>query len=605
MSNISSILNLFKPDDNVVKLKNIIPQSLFTDIIIKQNDSSTLQELFLQYFTDRSLNINPLQFYHLLLPYLVSNEKILSFLDIIYKAFDHSTKIFSEQLQKSIICNSFNVDIIYDYCNTLEKFITEFNNKYKLNKYLTDGDKVFRTLYKYNIYVNVINKKYQHGDKEYDLYKIIINTLDSSEINELCKFIDLYNSFNNISKLEHFEQVNLKELLKESKLLTDSIIHEYVGILNDKLKELSKYNKENTEEIINKKKETYNLVKNIMSIIKYSGNKDFILEFKNKLRDRLLESKNVFYELNTVKKLDFNDFSSDYIQMVYMVNDIKSSLYMKSLFKKINIKFSSDKYKNTKISYNSLNNMYCKTLREFSWKDKSNFESDNIGRFNEPNELSILLDTYEMFYKKFETHKYRKLKYNYDRSNVTLDVKFGCDRYSIHMTLLQAMVFMLLNENGKMTVQYISDSLKIPIKRLTYVYNSLIATKLINKEVLDEDCKNIQLSVNTSWSYAESYASIAPLVDRVKKIFEEKEKEKEKINMTNIASFIINKLKINKPLNVDELIEHSNYTKDNILNCLNLLIDSNTISTVIHDNNIMYRLNKIDSDLESDSDTEL
>ena len=167
------------------------------------------------------------------------------------------------------------------------------------------------------------------------------------------------------------------------------------------------------------------------------------------------------------------------------------------------------------------------------------------------------------------------------------------------MSLLQSMIYVLLNNNGSMGIDEIANNLKIPIEKLSHVYNSLLVTKLINKEIVNGN-NTMKLSVNTSWSHTEKSLSIVHLVDKVKEMLEEKKKEQERMKVSNITVFIINALNTENPTSVDELVEQSDYDKNELLNCLDLLIKSKTIITIVDNETISYKLNMIDSDLDSD-----
>ena len=377
MTGLDIVLNVYKEEpNNKIKLINNTSSEIFTGFIVNQNKTDNmLQNIFQQILDSKESDINYLQFYHSLLPYLVNVKTLKSLFEIIFKIYEQSTKNYGNNLHESIVNNNFNLDSICDYSNILHKFTSSIVKKYRLNKYLHNAKVLIASFHKYNFVVNIINKNYQYNNKQYDnLYEFIVDQLDSTKINELNKVIDLYEEYDILSQVMELERKDLKDILQQRNLLTNEIINNYNSILDEKLKDLSKYieySDSNTDQV-NERTEQYDYVKNIMNIIKYSGNKEFIFEFKNKLRERILESKNMFYEEKIIKYFNTNDFIHDYIQMTYMVNDIKSSLYLKQLFNKVYVICESDKYKNTYVSKNYLKSTCCKTLREFSWKDDIN-----------------------------------------------------------------------------------------------------------------------------------------------------------------------------------------------------------------------------------------
>jgi hypothetical protein len=299
-----------------------------------------------------------------------------------------------------------------------------------------------------------------------------------------------------------------------------------------------------------------------------------------------------------------------------MINDIKSSEFLKSLFdSKIKLNLGSDKYLNFDKTSVDIYSSYFKVLREFAWQDHPHYKSENIGRFNEPLQIGIFLDSFTLYYKKcfLTPHKHRELRFDYDHSTVIIEATFGDVVYDITMTLLQSMVFILLNDKGCMTIQEISYSLDVPLSNLTFIFNSLMTSKLVTKTKTSTNCDiNAIMKINENWSYKDKTLSIVMLIDRIKEFFNKETKEKElKINEHN-STETFNQIKTILQNSSDELTIDAikielgkDYEEVDVLKYLDSLLASDVVTTQIYGEIVKYKLSvHFDSDFDSESESE-
>ena len=349
-----------------------------------------------------------------------------------------------------------------------------------------------------------------------------------------------------------------------------------------------------------------NKLKYICDIIKLgsvmSNKIYFNKQYLEYLEHRLFNYKTLSIEMSLINYIP---------KTINMINDFQISIYLKNLFeKKIQLSIQNDKYKELDKSSVDIYSSFFKVLNKYTWKN-SNCISDilNINRLNEPLQISLLLDTFTAYYERCFTsiHKYRKLSYNYNTSTTVLEITLD-KVYDIKMTLLQATVYIYLNDNGKSSIEKISQSLNIEYLKLKYVINSLLKTKLI--QCMIEGESHI-LYLNENWKYKDTQLSIVNSVNEIKKYLTNKEKAKEKSETEllhiKLTSDIIYNLK--NPLTLDELKTKLNTTYDinSIYKCIEELLNSDTIKYIEIDNgvNVTYKyiLNNILDELDSSDDS--
>ena len=85
MTGLDIVLNVYKEEpNNKIKLINNTSSEIFTGFIVNQNKTDNmLQNIFQQILDSKESDINYLQFYHSLLPYLVNVKTLKSLFEII------------------------------------------------------------------------------------------------------------------------------------------------------------------------------------------------------------------------------------------------------------------------------------------------------------------------------------------------------------------------------------------------------------------------------------------------------------------------------------------------------------------------------------------
>jgi len=617
-----------------VEIKNL-PTNLdiFNGIILKE-PVSKIEEIIYNSLINEKYSINLLYLNNISLSLTSNKNNIDILIEYIYKGFLKATQYIYLSISKKIENNNFDnlsfFDSYFTYIKNYNKNCKKIISYMNIFNYLKNNDNyyIFNDLATYAFYINVVEQSYLINEK------YLLNSLvETDSITKLSIYDILIKKFE--SNLEHlyniyrFQHIFVCLIQKnksfDSKFVINNDICFYfynkkiLSIQNCKLICEVIHNKIIEYSNINKsfdvsKDEKENKLKYICDIIKLcslmSDKIYFNKQYLEYLEQRLFNHKTISIEMSLV----------DYIpKSVNMINDFKISIYLKDLFeKKIQLSIQNEKYSDLDKSSVDIYSSFFKILNKYTWQH-SNCISDllEVNRLNEPLQISLLLDTFTAYYERCFTsiHKKRKLLYNYNTSTTVLEISLD-KVYDIKMTLLQATVYIYLNDNGKSSIEKISKSLNIEYLKLKYVINSLIKTKLILCSI-EDDCHILYL--NKNWKYKDTKLSIVNSVNEIKKYLINKEKEKKQTESellnVKLTSEIINNLKI--PLSIDELKTKldDEYDIKNIHKCIENLLKSDTIKYLEIDvglnisykytlNNIMDELDSSDNSINSSDEDE-
>jgi hypothetical protein len=447
------------------------------------------------------------------------------------------------------ICDSYNerFNIIVNRMdiNHIIKMLDYTNNKLEENG-------TFKILM--NMYFKLFGEKILLG--LYGKTKKILNE-QISENWEGINFEYLLNFSNVLSKLKYYKIDTIEfNLLFQTKFDDISNITKILEFINKNFtlpKETVKnqliydINEEIKQEPINRNELKYNL-RFLIENLKSNG---FLLfeQYYKDIKSRYSEinidvvnrdltlTKHMMYIISSFEVTNVNRYVNDMlINIRNYLFDLQESYYNNDVYRKIQIKTESDKYKNEDI------NKYNRELTNFQIFKYNYINPENILTqvhnlssqsmdnktliFNSINKnLATYLDIYRSFYKT----RYPDREIEYDLIDSTIIVKIKFDKtYYIHMALIQYIILDIIMKKDCISVQEIFDIVGIPLSNLNDTFNSLLKIKMIKRNTGSD----IKFSLNTDFEFEKNKLSISGLVK--KEISETKIAQREFIHDRNM-----------------------------------------------------------------------
>jgi predicted transcriptional regulator len=539
--------------------------------------------------------------------------------NIIIFAINKTSVSFNTYVQQSLDDKTFSNNIFLNkYNDYIKNSIILKKSLMLLNNYfITENNKHLITIYtNYLFYINVINTRYKLNGKYLYLYEILLHYNDESNISEFLSLFKLYNYFlgfsyslqNNTQRHLYFN-TELDSIFKNTKTSSEQFIHTVMTDIDTNIKTIqAKYKKiddnDNTFNAISKKITDY-----IKMCNKVCNKSYFMACYMNYMQNRLLEINNNYHsnlEKEFVKEFYFNDEPELYIKMLYCISDIKQSKLLTNCI-------HNDVYNDVAV----FNRNICKykLLRSYAWKEsklsKNIIDAMSLEEINLPQLLShyteaqksLLGNKDKMFY---ESCSSRSIYVDYVGSTGVIELL--TDKvYTVTANMLQIAIIDIVNKTDSITAMALSESLNIPLSKLSLCLNSLLHVKLILKESKTNGDPMMIFKINNHWTNTESDVCLVTIYENIKYKIQnketvvksdtlEREREREELFLTNKARvlYFMSEVKSASVSDIKKFIELENLNITNTIleNILSRLVHSNTITF----DNDMYYHNNTDSD---------
>ncbi|CAF3529309.1 unnamed protein product [Rotaria sp. Silwood1] len=111
-----------------------------------------------------------------------------------------------------------------------------------------------------------------------------------------------------------------------------------------------------------------------------------------------------------------------------------------------------------------------------------------------PIELQTTFNSFDDFYS--HRHSDRKLTWLHQYSIGELQTNFTNKKYILHVTTYQIIVLLLCREELNWTVEEIQDKTQIPSKLLLQILSSLLISKIVYTNEINEDFQDSDIKLN-------------------------------------------------------------------------------------------------------------
>jgi len=483
----------------------ILPLSQHNTIEEKLGEFKNLCESILD---DKVDDINMLYFNNLLLDILsrdfgqvcstvfeVLNNKTLQFREDLVDLCNRDALnlgIFTDMYKKFYyVTNNLN-RILWNYDRFIERKIND--KKIKKRSYSQIG--LFRDCLFYH---NILNHKYPvlNGDSRY-LYDIFNTKL--RDINVTFKYIlPLLNIKNYYNRLQYVipesERAKIFNPELNSNFLNElgtnvHLIKDMVSIINTTMKTIdAKFDRDDKN------------ITSIIEIIKVGSGlliRDlFNICYEQSLEDRLsMDNPNIDLEGDMLKNFKTPDDNMFISRMLSKLEDMKVSSDFNNKYKKVEVKISSNKFQNLDIDKLNRDIINVQLRRHGAWT-YSNDVDDHL-EFNIPDELAPYIAIYDAFFNYVRPNK--RINWNFNLGFATVSLDIGDSKYELKLTIPQLLLLLEFNEVEKVSAVEISHNMGIPLKNLSPILNTLLASRILARENGQPNDPNIKFYINMDFT---------------------------------------------------------------------------------------------------------
>jgi len=483
-----------------------LDSSIHDGFKLKQSQNCDVNKLFVKLSID-ILHGNYMFVNKLYYDQIVSCIMQLNFRDItelLIEIFDTVTAEFHVNMYQHLESEDFiqtfltEYQSLYDNTSKLQKGLYSLEQNIQNNKYH------YVTLIKnYIFYRNVIAQPYIYKGKQICLYELLSNHINHTKnIDIMLKcfliyqfYIDLsYHIRDNDTREKYFDSYINNKFMFLQKGKT-AFLETLVDTINNRILDAQE-----TKNINN--------IKHAIQFGSYIGDKDkvtFMILYRKKLMERLkLSNINIDLEQELLKFLNYKDDPDTYIKMIYQIQDVQYSSFLTKHYTKIEFSINSDRYKN--IKHESINRDICKFTVKRSWPwDLETYPEDQ--KYNPP----LMTEAYLELFEKCYVHRKpdRDISYDYENSTANIELTFGKNTYNIEVALPQLFVLQLLQEHERLSAKKIAELLKISMKKLGRILNSLLLHDILSKTNGSAQDKNLVFYINKSCILKNTNMSIA------------------------------------------------------------------------------------------------
>lgn len=529
MANTFLNIEYFLPFGKLVETK-VPSKALFKGLVRKDNLEIHFNNLCNNLLEEKYECVNQIDFDNTISLILSNDPSIVQ--KVILSVIDNHTKNFFDCVQKKLN--------LKEYSN--EWFITEYNKYVKrasvfkktfrsMNDYvkLENNKNMLNILLNYLFYYNVINKKYdvstEGQNRKLYIYEIMTKFNDIANIEEFFTLYKFYNYFLGFSfSLKEIRNLyfntDLDNIFFNSPHSKSNQFHSFViAKIDSDIKNLLNITDDTTEI----EKAAKKIQDHIKMCLKFSDKTHFIVTYASSFYKRLQEKTTDFLiEKELLTSFKPKDELELYIKMMFCIEDMMISEFITQSLKNMkDITFSSDKWKT--FDKSKVNNDMCDytLIRNYAWEGSKYGKTNKYGQINLPLELdyfftilkALLCDPNSSFSNDFVN---RTIYLDDDNSNVTLDATFHNITYSLNMTLLQATVFIAINEHDGITAQSLEGVVGTSLKNLSIILNSLIKAKLIVREKVEKNNTNMSFNINENFVSTETRICLVTILEDLK-----------------------------------------------------------------------------------------
>jgi hypothetical protein len=231
--------------------------------------------------------------------------------------------------------------------------------------------------------------------------------------------------------------------------------------------------------------------------------------YKSLLTERLLNYKSDFILEQEVLKMfaSHKDDPTLYAKMKYQIADAIISRKHEETYKSINVRQSSEKYKEFDLSTFDKNICKFMIMRSFIVDQK------DVEQYDVPDVIAVFMAIFMGYFK--GQFKDQTLAFLHNHSTGILTMKLKDDHeFNIKMTLPQMYVIITISRASVISAKGISESLKIPLKILGRVLNSLLDCNLVTRGQGPASDASVPFSINWNCTFDESDIDIIPALKK-------------------------------------------------------------------------------------------
>ena len=529
--------------------------------------------------------------------YMLLSTNTTKCLETILLAIYECMKKIKENIQNKLNEKKYTNKWLIDIYNTdIYNFSVFKKSLIKLKQQIVfeSGANILNAYITYLYYEIVINTKYYDINEHNCLYSIMMQYNNKNDIDEFYGLFKFYNYFTGFSysagnnRCDIFNEDLNDSFLKSTIPLTDIFNKCTTCEINELIIRLNNTSSKNIDAM-------NNIITKIQNYIKmcsmFDNNISFFVNYTKHLLNRLInKSSKLSVEKELIHIINFKDETEFYIKMLYAVQDMELSEFITTAIHDTrNVDFSEKWIDLDKIK---INNKICSytLIRNYAW-ECSSYENMSI---TEPATIPIEIEYYISILKAMllnqngsfsQDFNNRNINVHYDVSTITLKLQFD-DLYYVKMTLLQSIVYMIINDNDGISATELEKIIKISLGDLSHIINSLISIRLINRDMSENNDVNMKFSIVPDFNNINTNIDLVIGIEKFKNggfyeqccDIEEAKIHEDKIKLLHY--FVANPTNI---ITLHELITHSNdqlgkIENNELMTLLQMLIDSNFIS---------------------------
>ena len=323
-------LEYFK-SKNLKSINGIIQKKEFNKFF-----SSKIKEIIL---SDKKINILEISNYF---NSILNNYDLEEFLNTLFNTFYEINNILRDYIQELLNNDNFNINQLINIFNNYTKKFNYFKKHFYLlknfviqkskTKFIQNDNDYMNIIKNYLFYRIILEKKYNYRNESKFLYEILLQNKIINQDMDFISLLKFHNSYcnhtflvkSNIERQKIFnnEIINIFDNLK---FISKSKLDSFLININTQITTIKISNKENI-----KKSDISNVIDLIKICLKFGDDIYFLHNYRIYLEKRILNQNNNEVELDFIKIINFKLYTDYYISMIFMINDILASEYLKS-----------------------------------------------------------------------------------------------------------------------------------------------------------------------------------------------------------------------------------------------------------------------------------
>ena len=485
------------------------------------------KNIFIDFLRPYGIDIKKNEYTRQFINYHNNNEKYENYIEIELKKFFNETLMTDIKMDINGVIENIKNLINLKMDDTIEKIglkeILDIKNEKKYNK-----------ISKYNkyLYFCVLKEKRKNQDNDF-LINYVIKNVDKLRIPSiltLCKIKDKmkYIFRDNIEEINNFEEM-IFEMFDDEKTIKKFL--GYIRSINEKVQE----NYENEEEEIkenlkyllrNMRCDGYLFFNNFLKNL-YNTHKGK-LDIEDITRDKKLVNYLIYLTKNYKKDSSLTT-NKILLSMKMFLDDIESSYFDTLNYRKINIKNTSEKYKNINKNEIKRNKINFVVLR-------NSLQENKLYNCNVPKDILLYSDILNSYYK--ARYPDRKLNMDWLSSTIIVKIKFDVEDFILEMNMLQYEILkLIIDGNGETDLCKIIEKTEIDLDVIEKIINGFLKLEIIKRT--NENINRTKFIKNEIFSHKNNRLNIVQKITSIENV-EEKSYlfEKSKIIYCNLIDFM-------------------------------------------------------------------